>query len=464
MANTIAVCLFLWLAAAGLHIALHQPVFHPLDEAYHFDHCLKLARAQRPSVLSSLEPELLALMRERLPNNLQHYRGSASDTPAAHADLITTSYQSYHPPLFYTLGAGLSRLGRLFGLGLLGQILALRCLCALLAAGGRLMVYLALRRMHPAVALAALPYLLFMVPVDLLRVSNDALVYFLGSLLFWLLIKFRDAGTDPAAARFLKLIAALLAAAVFTKTTALLFLLPATLLVLLVIQLERSGFRQSGSVTGIPALLTGANLRLVAGVLLPALLVQGALIVSSKLAGQGLSGTGHLVTAQFPQPLGFHWGILLPTAESWLRWHDLLLLNETPLNGKQGWQLYPSSRLVTFEQLGLMFSLGWMIFANPRTLPWRRDGQPWPLHVWLLAGWLFLIFMHVLTNVLMARVGRVYWASRQYLPVEFLTVWPAAAGWALVMERLNGRCGLLIKTTLWLAAASWFGWASWPYL
>ena len=202
---------FAVLAAMAVHVARTMPVFHPVDEAEHFDYAVKLAKGKAASVGDALEPEVQALRARTAERMAWTYLNEA---PRA-MDPQGKSFQAYHPSLPYWLAALLPGVAR----GDEAGVLMLRMLCVAMVIAARVLTYLALRRVSPALALAGLAYLGFMLPVDALRFSNDAPAMLLGALTFLLFVRHATAAEDRGAGLRLAGIAAALLATCAVKVT-----------------------------------------------------------------------------------------------------------------------------------------------------------------------------------------------------------------------------------------------------
>jgi hypothetical protein len=360
---------------------------------------------------------------------------------------IRSSYEAYHPPLSYWLNALVLRAGALFSVGLEGGVILLRIFAAAMVLASRLLLLLALARFGRTVAVAALPYLVFSVPVDLLRVSNDTLVVLLGAAVFWLLVRHSAAaraGWTAAA------VGVLLLASVATKMNGLLYLLPAVALCL-VLPGRDARFRSIDVLT----------------MLAPALLLAAGLALASFVATGDPTGSSHLARPGFPQPGGLRLGELVPTVQSWFQWHNLLLMTETQVAGRPGEELYPWLHLASLVLLGRLVALGITTFGAS---PSRLERLAWTaerfalLQRYVWAGAAGVLILLVVMSLLEAFVGRAYFFSaRLFLPVEFLVVLPAAAGWAYLLAGSSPALRV-IRPACWIAAAALFATTTWPYL
>jgi hypothetical protein len=438
---------FLPLAAVTLTIAVGLPVFHHIDELYHYDYCLKLARGKSAAPTDRVEPDLYLLGHHAVRESTLAYQAVDIQRPDGSVPApMRGSYEAHHPPLSYWLNGLLLRLGALLGVGLEGGVVLLRLFSAGMVLASRWLLLLALMHFGRPVALAALPYLFFMVPVDLLRVSNDTPVVLLGALVFWLLARpippERAAWTAAAAA-------AALLASVAVKMNGLLYLMPAVLLCL-VVPGRDSRFR-------------ARHLLLMFA---PALLLASALAIANFTATGDPTGSSHLARG-FPPASGLRLGELIPSVRGWLDWHELLLTIETQIGGRMGEALYPFPHLVSLVLVGRLVALGATVFGASSTRLARLSLTPERFALLRRYVWAGAISPFVLVLVmggLWALVGRAYFGSaRLHLPVEFLVVLPAAAGWAYLLAGAS-PAWRTARVACWIAASALFAAVTWPYL
>ncbi len=403
------------------------------------DYCLKLARGEPARPNRPIETDLLALaQRGRARADALYLGATGSGEGGAGPSAGEVSYQTYHPPLFHGLGAVVIKAGSAAGLTLTGCILALRIICVLMALAGRVLVFMTLAHFGRLPALIGLPYLAFLAPVDLFRVSNDSLVTLLGAWVFWLLAT-GDASRrrEPRAL----LIGLLLLMTVNVKLTAALFLLPAVGIVILA--LRRTD---------------GTSLRELAFVLLPGCVMFIALVASSWTDASNPAGIGHLRSGAFPEPGGWSLGLLVPSVERWVNWYNLYLANETLVGAGRGSALFPLHHLITLSQVGVMLGLGWLVFVRPDA----ADGPLMRLRRWTGGALIALLAIQTIFVVLWAVVGRVNWSFRQFALVEMVAILPAAAGWAWLAAR-PWPMGKVFRPAMWAGAALLFSRSTWPY-
>lgn len=446
---------FVLFTLACVWVPLRLPLFHQCDELHHFDYCLKIARHGHAEPTQPLEADLMDLARGRLQHYKQFYQGLDIADARIEAEIIPNSYEAYQAPVFYWLAAGPLRLMDRLGWSLSAMVFSLRVFCALLVIGARVLTFLALARFGRPVALAALPFVLFFIPVDLLRVSNDGLVVLVASAVLLGLTRLEPAGYDEPPrrhrpGRFALLLGFGLLLAVATKVSAGLLLMPAAA-VLLAVCWRAHGWRPAEAVA-----LLG-----------PPVAVGLVMAIDNYMGDGTLTGSAHLVGTFFPpRPQGFDPASLVPTVAEWLQIHKWYLLIETLLQGRRGGELYYHDMLVTIEQIGLVVSLGvaaWGARPNRR----RRLGWDDPTEAmqrrWTVAAWIVMLLVVIQFSVLWTSVVRVYYSMRIMMPVELMFVLPAAMGWAY-LTAFGGRWAPWARRLIWAGAAGLFAQASWFYL
>lgn len=215
----------------GLQAALVMPPWGLIDEAQHFDYILALAQGRWPVTGQSLLAPAIA---DSLfaTNHWFHFLWS---TPASHSvsdmGLVAYSYEAYQPPLFYLL---LAPLQAVLPGGVLDQLFVLRLVVVLLSLLTVCFVFQTTLLLGDSMRLATLAALvLIFLPERTLTVSrlnNDVLVEVLGAALCLALVSGLRRGFSTRRAW---VIAALLAAGIWTKLSMTFWLLPLAGLVVL---------------------------------------------------------------------------------------------------------------------------------------------------------------------------------------------------------------------------------------
>lgn len=401
-----------------MFVAARMPVFHHIDELAHFDYALKLARGVPLISAMPVEPDADQLWLTKI--DLMNSRYMSKTAPWAKT-LPNESYELMQPRLIYQVSALVLRLTGLFSFTLEQQVLVLRFLCVVMVLVAKVMVYKAISEIwHPAAVLAT-AYLAGMVPVDLLRFSNDTPATVLGAAIAWLLVL----SVRRHRWRYTVGIMILLCAAAFTKLTALLFL------GIVVAAVKVRFFNRSFLQRDLMHLLT---------IFVPAGLCTIAVVYANYRFSGSISGVppASAVTA----PAGWEWLQRMFSVLVWQWWHEAWLTIETMIEGRRGGEIYLVHVIVTWLVVGQALAAGWMLFyAKQERGPADDTPMECPPHLklWMQAGLLGTMGVQLVVVLVVALVGQIWIASRMLAPVEMWPLMVACCGYVLTARQLKKR-------------------------
>lgn len=415
-----------YLAIGCLWIALRLPFFHHIDEAMHVDYLLRLVDERSPNPGGPLLPETIDFALEHAPEAFGFYLSSPVDLEYERGELARRiSYQAYQPRLPYVIASWIYAVARQAGLSLEASLLILRGLAALLVIAGRLILLRTIWKVDRNLGFASVPLLCLWLPVDLLRISNDAPLYLFSCLFFSAFIPLLRQATPATACRA----GTFLVIAGLCKVTGFLMLVPAVVL---------AAVHLRGRLC----------IRYLFWLLFLPMTAFAMLVSANKLAFGTWTGTGHLAAHGIFDP---------PTVENYV-WHALipgvfhiglliltLFTPETLVGGSNGASLSPVLHISTFFAAGVFLAVSAAVLPSKEENLLRHQGD----RATLIICFLVAVLAALCTTWIQTLIGRVAFQNpRHYMPIEGFAVFCAVYGWVLVTD---GRERL--RRGIWLLAA-----------